>query len=440
MAKPASTLLLSLLLAPYPGAQNPDYHGAARRAGAWLEAVSLQSELGTVWPMEPDRPKAIIANLYSGTPGVVLFYLELYAWTLDDKQLKQATSGADYLLALTTMKPSPWNSGLYTGSAGIGFVLHEVYKATGDEKYEQGARRLVRELIAGARPAGAGVEWNDVTDIISGSSGIGLFLLYAAREMAMPEARETAAAAGDRLIEEGKPEHQGQKWAMSEQFPRLMPNFSHGTAGVAYFLAGLYQETGEKRFLDASMAGARYLEAIADGTGDSCLIFHDEPDGKQLYYLSWCHGPAGTARLFYRLYRITRDEEWMVWVRKLAAGIRQSGIPERSTAGYWNNVSQCCGAAGVAEFFMDLHRVTQDRSYLEFALKMAQAVLEKGTNVPESAGGMKWIQAEHRAQPELLAAQTGYMQGAAGIGMMFLHLDALLKGKRGSIVFPDSPF
>ena len=46
-----------------------------------------------------------------------------------------------------------------------------------------------------------------------------------------------------RLIALGKQEAGGLKWAMSPRFPRLMPNFSHGTAGIAYFLATLYSET-----------------------------------------------------------------------------------------------------------------------------------------------------------------------------------------------------
>ena len=54
--------------------------------------------------------------------------------------------------------------------------------------------------------------------------------------------------------------------------------------------------------------------------------------------------------------------------------------------------------------------------------------------------GMRWIQAEHRVRPELLVAQTGYMQGAAGIGMLLFHLDSFLRGERPAIVFPDSPF
>ena len=54
--------------------------------------------------------------------------------------------------------------------------------------------------------------------------------------------------------------------------------------------------------------------------------------------------------------------------------------------------------------------------------------------------GTKWIQAEHRVQPDLLIAQTGYMQGASGIGMIMLRVDAFQKGLKRGLRFPDSPF
>ena len=95
----------------------------------------------------------------------------------------------------------------------------------------------------------------------------------------------------------GRPKNGGLDWAMDPSYPRLMPNFSHGTAGVAFFLARLYEETREEEYLDAALAGAKYLLSIAKTDGDACLIFHDEPDDKDLYYLGWCHGPVGTANL-----------------------------------------------------------------------------------------------------------------------------------------------
>jgi hypothetical protein len=50
------------------------------------------------------------------------------------------------------------------------------------------------------------------------------------------------------------------------------------------------------------------------------------------------------------------------------------------------------------------------------------------------------VQAENRTEPGNLVAQTGYMQGAAGIGTWLLHLDAALHGRAAFVRFPDSPW
>ncbi|MBI4879397.1 MAG: hypothetical protein HY812_07015 [Planctomycetes bacterium] len=50
------------------------------------------------------------------------------------------------------------------------------------------------------------------------------------------------------------------------------------------------------------------------------------------------------------------------------------------------------------------------------------------------------MHAEQSVRPDLLAAQTGCMQGAAGIGMMLLHLHRALRGGSDWLRLPDSPF
>src|SRR5215813_11097735 len=337
------------------------YLDAALQAAKWIRSSAIQTDSGTVWHSDPGDAKTANLGLYSGAPGVILFFLEAHRSTGDQSFLKDARAGADHLLASLAEQKEV---GLYTGLAGVGFTLAETFKITGDAKYRDGALRCAQLIRVRANKADGGVEWNDSTDIISGSAGVGLFLLYAARELKDPASRDTAIRAGRRLIAVGRPEAAGINWRMSPKFPRSMPNFSYGTAGVAYFLATLYSETKKKEFLDAALAGAKYLQSIADTEGDGCLIFHNEPDGKDLYYLGWCHGPVGTARLFYRLYQATGDKTWMEWTRKSARSVMSSGIPEKQTPGFWNNVSVCCGSAGVAEFFLSLHRLTRDPTYL----------------------------------------------------------------------------
>jgi hypothetical protein len=134
---------------------------------------------------------------------------------------------------------------------------------------------------------------------------------------------------------------------------------------------------------------------------------------------------------------VTGDPTWLDWTHRSARAILASGIPERQTPGFWNNVSQCCGSAGVAEFFLALHRVTGDAAYLSYARRVNAQLAATATR---DDSGARWIQAEHRVHPDEVIAQTGWMQGAAGIGGWFLHLDAFERGAAGGIVLPDSPF
>ena len=410
------------------------YVASAEDAARWIRASAVRTADGLVWPSDPSDPKSIDRGLYSGSPGVILFLLELHHATGKPEYLVDARAGADDLLAHLRVEKQ---MGLYSGVAGLGLTLAEVYRATTDEKYRAGVTASVDLLQRRAVTSGSGVEWGPVTDIIAGSAGTGLFLLHAGKAIGHPGATKLAVSAADRLIELGVRDGGGLRWAMDPSFPRLMPNFSHGTAGIAYFLARVYEETREKKYLDAAVAGARYLQSIAKTEGDMCLIGHHQPDGMELYYLGWCHGPVGTARLWYLLARATGDERWLAWVDKSATGILKSGIPERQTDGFWNNVSQCCGSAGVAQFFLDLNRVKPNATYLAFSKKVTADLLSRGTRDEK---GLRWVQAENRVQPTVLKAQTGYMQGAAGIGMWLLKLDAAERNRAGFVRLPDTPF
>ena len=431
---PFAIVVAALVVGLRGSAAPPDYREIAIDAAKWIRSARVQTPFGIAWPSDPRDPKSFSTALYSGSPGVVLFMLELYQATGERSYFDEARHGADDLL---TKVSNVRDMGLYEGVAGLGFTLGETWRATTDDKYRRAAVRAVKVLSDTALPGEGGVQWSNTTDIIAGSAGIGLFLLYADDVLHDQTARPLAIRAGGRLLQLGIEDKGGLKWAMEPSFPRLMPNFSHGTAGVAYFLASLYKTTRDKRFLDGALAGARYLQAIAKTEGDICLVQHNQPEGLDLYYLGWCHGPVGTSRLFYQLYKVTNDEVWMTWVRKAANGILTSGIPEQRTPGFWNNVSQCCGSAGVAQFFLDLYGVTKDQKYLAFADRMTADLLARATR---DGLGTRWVQAEHRVKPELLVAQTGYMQGAAGISVWLLRLDAAERGRAPFVRFPDSPW
>jgi len=439
-----------------PGPRARDPLQVAEAAAAWIRANGRESRGGRTWPVVPGEGAGAVLNLYSGTPGVILFLLEMHHATGDPTYLKEAQEGA-FLLQGAYLEAGKWleaagtgrddqtvrDFGLYTGRAGAAFTVAETSRASADGTLRPEAESLFHGLMAGAKSPGEGVAWYEggpetaVYDVIGGSAGIGLSLLYAHESLHLSGALDLAVQAGRYLMAQSQPGEVGLKWPMSEAYPRLMPNFSHGTAGISYFLARLAEVSGDQEFLDFAVQGARYLQSVARCQADGCMVFHNEPEGKELFYLGWCHGPTGTVRLFHQLARVTGEAEWSTWVQRSAKGIRDQGIPENRTEGFWNNVSQCCGDAGVGDFFLSLAHSTGDEEHADFARHIGVYILKESS---EDESGVKWNQAEHRTQPEFLQAQTGWMQGAAGVGAFFLHLDGAAQGLSPRVRLPDSPW
>ncbi|UCE06592.1 MAG: hypothetical protein JSW07_00690 [bacterium] len=135
------------------------YLESALEVAKWLQSTSIQTNKGKVWLANPDDSTTIATNLYSGSVGVVLFFLELYQATNKSKYLTEAKSGADYLIvSLPDTITTADQAGLYTGIAGIGFALEETYRTTGSQQYRKGSLRCVQLLHRSANRVGSGVQ------------------------------------------------------------------------------------------------------------------------------------------------------------------------------------------------------------------------------------------------------------------------------------------
>jgi hypothetical protein len=89
-----------------------------------------------------------------------------------------------------------------------------------------------------------------------------------------------------------------------------------------------YEAIKDERYLLRALATGYYLRSIVSKLESSrYLIFHDDAGGRDLFYLGWCHGPAGTGRFFYRLSQLTNDPGCLTLVRNQATTLMASGIP-----------------------------------------------------------------------------------------------------------------
>ncbi len=415
------------------------YLGPAYEAAKWLRSVAVETEHGLAWRADPsDEDAPFDISLYSGAPGVILYFIDIARVSGREEYFETARRGGDDLIArLPETLEGPGAAGLYTGAAGQSFVLEKLFQVTGDARYLAAADRLLEQIVEAAEREGAGVQWGQSTDIISGGAGIGLFLLHVQRGVETIPMRGLVNDAAARLIEVGVEDKGGLKWPLAADSERFMPNFSHGTAGVAYFLATNVIFTADEASRSAAIAGGRYLDNVADTSGGGRKILHHENGGEELFYLSWCHGPAGTARTYLRLHQVTGEQKWMDAVFEAAKTIESCGLPGARTPGYWENVSLCCGGAGVLDFYMDLYTHTRDEKWLKLAETMADDLVERATN---DENGMRWAQAEHRTKPEDVRTQVGLMQGAAGVGRALLRIEAMARRCDCLIKLPDTPF
>ncbi len=161
----------------------------ALEAEKYLNTALLDQEEGIAWKVMPDSVSGPDVSLYSGTPGVVLFYLQLFESTSEPDFLEKAKAGADFLLAsLPDTAVSSEQAGLYTGLAGIGYTLAEAYRNTGDERYKTGLVSVIDLLDLSAEKTPAGIHWGQTTDIVYGAAGIGLFLHDIADGFDLPKA------------------------------------------------------------------------------------------------------------------------------------------------------------------------------------------------------------------------------------------------------------
>ena len=97
-------------------------------------------------------------GIAEGVGGKVLFYLALHEATRDPAYLADAAGGADYMIAIFPQQlgePNvlPIATSMYTGVAGVGFILNVMFARTGYQWYRDGALRAVQLLHDGATAA-----------------------------------------------------------------------------------------------------------------------------------------------------------------------------------------------------------------------------------------------------------------------------------------------
>jgi lanthionine synthetase-like protein len=389
--------------------------------GPWLpEAVPSDGR--------PAGPGADRDSLYAGIGGLAPVLAEIGRY--------RALAGVEQALVagivarLCAVAPTRAEPSLYDGLAGDVTALKLL--APGSERVP--LARLASLMTPQGWHTTLGIEPGSaapVTDLVLGSAGVVLAAVWAGGE----HAADIATTGGQALLAAADRTEGGLDWAMLPGWPSRMPNYSHGTAGVATALAIAGVALGRADFVAAARLGAQHLLAVGSLDDGGLIVPHTLPystrDVEPVTY-NWCHGPAGTSQLFAALAAAGVDEvgRWPVGRlrHRCLHSILASGVPRRLRPGFWDNDGRCCGTAGVADVLLDAAQDYADHAQaealLEAACTMADALAERAIR---DQAGARWRFTEHRQDPPLLPPGTSWMQGAAGIAAFLLRLARVLE-------------
>lgn len=451
-----------------------DYVKFAEQSAAWIKTTKKSGKFGNLWLQSPDSkedfsdyPMLTPKSLYGGSSGLGLFYLRLYQETKKTEYLEEAelaakeiietdegvafyertlnskASGASKLVHVKNMPG--WAAGYYNGPTGSAYLVIKLFELTGKEAYKNYAVKVADDLLAAAKKSDTGIYWSEQNDLC-GDAGFVTYLSSVYDLTKDEKYRETARSFGNFLLSKGKPAPKGGTyWNVVDltiiDFPKdvFWVNHAHGTSGVGWIFTILYNLTKDEKFLNAAKEAAKYIEGIAVGDENAVLVPYldslERGPSTEFYYLSTCHGPAGTSILFQSLYRITGDKNYLDWVLKLSRGIIKAGAPEIFSRGYWQSQALCCGTPGLVEHFVSVYKLTKNPEFLDYARRAAKTVV--GQSFVEDAEGdiyhqkaiRRWSGAWWRTIPTDVHSYTGLYIGTAGNAWALLSLAAVEKNE-----------
>jgi len=358
---------------------------------------------------------------------------DLAGWSLFLAHLDRALPGRGYLdraselLERSVVEMSQTHSphGLYAGFPGVAWLVEYLkgWILDDDEEDDPGA-----EIAVSVRDHLALTPWKGDHDLLTGLAGLGV---YALERLPRGLGRECLENAVARLAETAERRPEGVTWrtspeAMIPETAKRFPqgNFdmgvAHGVPGVVAMLAlANAAGVGSRPLLDEAVA---WVLAQKLAPGERSIFPHVvAPDrAPTSSRLAWCYGDLGIAAALLVAARATAEPAWEREALEIA---RTCARRPEETAGVVD-AGFCHGAAGNAHIFNRLFQATGDLQFAEasrFWFARTLALRRPGEGVagfvswepgdsgaPGGKGSDKWLD-----DPSLIG-------GAAGIGLALL--------------------
>jgi lantibiotic modifying enzyme len=364
---------------PYPLLSGALQDRALRLAGALAETI---------------RPMVMAdhgnGSLASGSAGLAVCSGQI-AWTRSDRRAAQAARA--YLEeAVDVLATEPLTSSLYSGFTGIAWAAELVDRLLGTEgedrngDIDEALSRLLRQY---PEPA--------AYDLVNGLTGIGV---YALARWPRPGAMPCILGVIEQLARRARYDHDGVYWWTGPSWKgprrdRYWPGgvdlgVAHGIAGVVPFLArvhrlGLAQQT-VRPLLDGAVGWllAHMVDTAAGPTVPSFVADGVDPGPARS---AWCYGDPGVAAALLVAARDADEPGWVATATDLA--VRAAARPPDETGAV--DAGLCHGSAGLAHLFHRMYQMTAEPALAEAARFWVERTLELcSAAAPIDAASSAW--------------------------------------------------
>ena len=395
-----------------------------------LLSTANREPIGISWNStfnENNKPRVTKnETIYNGVCGILLFFLELYKKTKDQKYLGVITKGLKWVEEYCRNHPSASIS-LFTGRSSVSYFYIQLYLTTGLSDYLEKALHVEKKNVASIDQ----LYNHQITDYLNGISGRVLGLIYLHSVSNEHWILQTINDFTKEIFNRAYLEKGGLCWDRSSLSIHGLCGFSHGASGVAkiFLELGNYLEN-ESFFMIADMAFAyesMFYSVEANNWIDLRKMVFTEDDEKsfQSAYVSrdlnfftkgkdtfnaWCHGAAGVGLTRLRAYEVTKNSKYLKEVELAIAKTIETDVKNKISQSF----TLCHGRGGNADLFLESFRVLGKTRYWEYAQKIVlDALDEKDRNGFYCSGTIS-------------RRDTSMFVGEAGVGYFFLRtLDPL---------------
>jgi len=350
-------------------------------------------------------------DLYSGSAGIGLYLAQLYAFT-GDREFAQTALGAIERsirqLARTHSSEAASPLSFHCGHLGVAYAARRVGLLTGQVEDVMRTTAILDRVIAA-------ISSPHELDVIGGNAGAIPILLALGGESVFERCHNLAIALGEELCRTAVDQGSGWAWepeAASGTGMGSVPQtgLSHGAAGMGLALFELNGATGRRDFLDVARGAFAFEDALFDPAHGNWPDLRRNLE-RPTFARSWCHGAPGIALARLRagmLDNESRDDfnaKARIAIATTLGAIEENLLPARSDA------TLCHGLAGLGEIVWLAGQMLDDPTYRDRALDLGQALIRRYSASEDWPSGVP----SRGPNPSL-------MLGTAGIGYWLLRL------------------